>query len=208
MTNGDKGCSNMNLCGNMSNAELAELRKQEQYRSAEILGIPLQNIQFLGYEDVLLKTYDRAELLRQIVLAVRTVKPHVVMTWDSAPHFNMLPSEWSDLGYHPDHQFSGDLTIDAIWQAKLSRLWPDLGDSWTVEEVYQWAFNPDTVPSHYVDITGEPSAAKTEAFLQMKSQYTDPATIVAMFLILGQRMGETCQLPDCVMSEGYQYILW
>ncbi len=38
MTNGNKGCSNSDVCGNSSNADAA-IRKQEQYNSGKILGI-------------------------------------------------------------------------------------------------------------------------------------------------------------------------
>ena len=209
MTNGDKGCSNDEICGNVSNSELVEIRKQEQYRSAEVLRIPLNNIYFLEYEDVILKTYSRSEISQKIVTLIRSVKPDVVMTWDPAPHFNMIPSEgWGDLGYHPDHQYSGELTVDAVWYASLDRLWPDLGEKWKVPETYTWAYNPEVVPSHYFDINGSPLLAKTEAFLQMRSQYSDPMQIKAMFLMLGLRMGQTCELPEKAVAEGYQYVLW
>jgi LmbE family N-acetylglucosaminyl deacetylase len=209
MTNGDKGCSNDAVCGNASNAELAEIRQQEQYHSAELLNIPLENIYFLGYEDVLLKMYSRVEISKKIVSLIRFVKPHVVMTWDLAPHLNMLPSTWSDLGYHPDHQYSGELTLDTVWQAELSRLWPELGAAWRVQETYQWAYNPEVVPSHYVDITGAPLTAKTEAFLQMKSQYNQPSDITSILIPLALMVAKTCQLPDEITAaEGYQYILW
>lgn len=45
MTNGDKGCSNPEVCDeSTSNAELAEIRKQEQMESGKILGIPQENM--------------------------------------------------------------------------------------------------------------------------------------------------------------------
>ena len=158
---------------------------------------------------MLLKMYPREELSRRIVSLVRTVKPDVVMTWDSAAYFNMVPSDgWGDLGYHPDHQYSGELTIDAVWYSSLSRLWPDLSEAWRVPETYFWAYNPAAVPSHYLDISGAPLLVKTEAFLQMRSQYSDPHEIEAMFLMLGISMGQTCLQPAGTMAEGYQYVLW
>lgn len=209
MTNGDKGCSNVDVCGNVSNEELVVIRKQEQYHSAELLHIPISNIKFLEYEDVLLKMYSREVISRRLVAHIRDVRPDIVMTWDSAPYFNMIPSEgWGDLGYHPDHQYSGDLTIDAVWYSSLERLWPEFGVAWRVPETYFWAYNPDSVPSHYFEISGTPLLAKTEAFLQMRSQYSDPAEIKAMFLGLGLIMGQTCMLPIGSMAEGFQYVLW
>lgn len=64
------------------------------------------------------------------------------------------------------------------------------------------------VPSHYFDITGEPLALKTAAFLEMKSQYSDPADIIGMGVFFGEAVAETCGLDDGRFAEGYQYILW
>ena len=209
MTNGDKGCSNNEVCGSSTNEELAEIRKQEQFNSGKILGIPQENMIFLGYEDCELKTYDRRKLSQKLVSIIRAIQPNVVMTWDSAPYFNMIPSDgWGDLGYHPDHQFSGELTIDAVWFASESRMWPELGDAWRAGEVYFWAYNPDIVPSHCLDITGAPHTAKTEAFLQMKSQISNVTEYRALMYQLGQMMAEQCQMPSGTMAEAFQFVLW
>jgi LmbE family N-acetylglucosaminyl deacetylase len=209
MTNGDKGCSNPDLCGTASNEELAEIRKEEQYKSGEILGIPQDHMHFLDYEDCELKMYSRSEVSKKVVNLIRSIQPNVVMTWDSAPYFSMTPSEgWGDLGYHPDHQYSGELTVDAVWYASEGRMWPELGAAWRPQQVYFWAYNPDIVPSHCLDITGDPHTAKTEAFLQMKSQYTNATEIQGMLAQLGVLMAETCLWSPGVMAEGYQFILW
>jgi len=209
MTNGDKGCSNTEICGNATNAELAAIRQEEQYNSGAILGIPKENMFFLGYEDCLLKSYTRNEVTQKLVSIMRITQPNIVMTWDTSTYFNMIPSEgWWDLGFHPDHQYSGELTLDAVWFAGETRMWPDLGAAWRPQFVYFWAYNPDVVPSHYFDITGAAQTAKTEAFLQMKSQYNNPSEMRAMMFMLGVQMQTTCNLPEGVMAEGFQYILW
>lgn len=209
MTNGDKGCSNPDVCGSATNEELAEIRKQEQYESGKILGIPQEHMYFLGYEDLGLKMYPRIEVSKRIVNLIRSIQPNVIMTWDSTPYFSMTPSEgYGDLGYHPDHQYSGELTVDAIWLASNSRTWPELGTSWRTPQVYFWAYNPDIIPSHCLDITGGLHEAKTEAFLQMKSQYTNSSEIEDMFMQLGVLVSQTCQWSPGVLAEGYQFILW
>lgn len=158
---------------------------------------------------MLLKTYSRNEVSRQLVSIVRTARPDVVMTWDTSAYLNMIPSEgWGDLGYHPDHQYSGELTLDTVWFAGEGRLWPELGEPWKPPYLYFWAYNPDVVPSHYVDISGAPLVAKTEAFLQMKSQFSNPAEMRAMIHRLAVQMQVTCNLPEGTMAEGFQYVLW
>lgn len=67
VTNGNKGCFNSDICGNSSNAEIAAIRKQEQYNSGKILGIPPKNMYFLDYEDCVLKLAAREELSRKLV---------------------------------------------------------------------------------------------------------------------------------------------
>ena len=209
MTNGDKGCSNEEVCGTKTNQELADIRKQEQYKSGEILYIPKENMFFLDYEDCELKTYNRKEVNQKIVTIIRSIQPNVVMTWDSSPYFAMIPSDgWGDLGYHPDHQYAGELTVDSVWFASEGRMWPKLGSAWRPQQVYFWSYFPDITPSHCLDITGAPHAAKTSAFLQMTSQVTNATEMSGMLYSLGQIVNQNCKWAPGTMAEGYQYVLW
>lgn len=210
MTNGDKGCGNDLVCGNATNEEITSIREEEQRQSAVLLGIPLANIDFLGYEDCELSTYPQQDIQKKLVSILRKKQPHIVFTWDPAPKFEMIPSEgWSDMGYHPDHQLSGQLSLDAVYSAHLSRLWPLLGEAWRVEELYFWAFTPSRVPDFYVDITSaEVYNRKKAAFLQMHSQYTDPAGMTDFLFFLASNVGASLGLPEGSLAEGYNYILW
>lgn len=115
VTNGDKGCSNDAICGNSTSAEIAAIRQTEQLNSAVILGIPSENVIFMPYEDCLLNSYPEQNVLRELVGIIRRYQPHIVLTWDPAPKFELIPSEgWGDLGYHPDHQTSGKRALDAV----------------------------------------------------------------------------------------------
>lgn len=212
LTNGDKGCENTILCGNSTNAEIAKIRASEQLTSAAILGIDPSNVMILNYEDCLLSTYSNFQVKQDIVRYIRKMQPHVVITWDPDPKFEMVPSQgWDDMGYHPDHQTSGQLTLDAAWSAQLERLWPDLGTAWTIAELYFWAFTPRRIPDFYVDITGDPYETKKLSFLAMQSQY-DPnacaADIVTFLDFIGDQAAELVGLPQGRKAEGYNYILW
>lgn len=211
MTNGDKGCSNPDMCATLSREELIEQRQQEQYASAAVLSIPQENIHFLGYEDVQLKQANRTEVSEKLVGLVRNIQPSAVFCWDSTPHFNMLPNKYGDLGYHPDHQYTGELTIDVIWMSKLDRLWPHLGQGFTVNSTYFWVTNPDYTPTHYVDISdGHALALKTRAMSMMKSQLGDNEHVQALswMVALGVEVAANCDLPSGSVAEGYQYVLW
>ena len=212
MTNGDKGCSNDNVCGNSSNAEIASMRQEEQFKSASILGIPASNIIFLEYGDCMLKSYPQQQILEELIGIIRNIQPHVVFTWDIKPALELIPSEgWGDLGYHPDHQYSGQLTLDATWTSQLTRLWPYTlkdGIAWKPNELYFWAYSVSTVPRYYVDITGNALNKKTEAFLEMKSQYSDANELTREIAFIGNRLGNLIGLPIGHSAELYNYILW
>ena len=210
MTNGDKGCGNPELCGNITNEELAVLRQEEQRRSAAVLGIPAENVDFLGYEDCALNVISHEEVQRKVVAVVRQKQPHIVFTWDPTPRFEMTPSlGWGDLGYHPDHQVSGRISLDAVYTAHLDRMWPELGAGWRVEQLYFWAYTPSRVPDFYVDVSDtDVYNTKKAAFLQMRSQYTDPNDITEFLDFAGTNVGATVQLPEGSIAEGYDYILW
>lgn len=207
LTNGDKGCGNDALCGNTSNAELATMRQGEQYVSASLLGIEPEHIHFLDYEDCILSSYSATSIQQQITSLIRSIQPHIVITWDPTPYFDMIPSEgWGDMGYHPDHQLSGKITLDSIWSSHLSRLWPELGAAWKVEELYFWTFAPSKTPSFCVDVTGLPYQAKTAAFLAMKTQYTNPKDMTTFLDFMGRAAGTACGLDD--VAEAFTYVLW
>lgn len=209
LTNGDKGCGNAELCGNSSNAELAYIRQSEQFASAGVLGIPTKNVLFLDYEDCFLSNYPSQELQRHIVTTIRSIQPDVIFTWDPAPYLNLIPHEgWNDIGYHPDHQTSGQLTLDSVWLAQLQRAWSQLGLSWRVPELYFFAFTPTRTPDFFIDVTGEAFEKKTEAFLEMHSQYTESSEIVTFLDFVGSQVSALVGLPEGSRAEGYNYVLW
>ena len=195
----------------LTDAEIAEIRKREQFASAAILGIPTENVMFLSHEDCLLNTYPVIDLQQEIVEHVRRIQPHVVITWDPEAKLEMVPSlGWGDMGYHPDHQTSGQLALNSVWNAHLSRLWPQLGVGWKVNELYFWAFTPTRVPDFYVDVTGTPYAIKTQAFLAMQSQYPydEPAGMISFLDFIGNQSAASVGLSVGSKAEGYNYILW
>jgi hypothetical protein len=99
VTNGDKGCSNDEICGNLTNAALTALRQQEQADSAKILGIPVENIYYLTYEDCQLNQYPVAQVQQEIVGYLRKIQPHIVFSFDPTPQWDLIPSQgWGDLG--------------------------------------------------------------------------------------------------------------
>ena len=209
LTNGDKGCSNPEICTNKTNSDVADIRRVEQANSASILGIQSQNIHFLPYEDCQLNQYPKGDVQKDIVRILREVQPEVVFSWDLQPRFQLLASNgWGDLGYHPDHQLSGQFALDSVWQAELDRLWPELGPSWRVREFYFTTFIQDQTPLYYVDITGDAYKKKLEAFAQMKSQYTDFQELERWVAFVSSNVGELVGQSADRPAEAFSFVLW
>ena len=78
---------------------------------------------------------------------------------------------------------SARLGIDAHSNSGTDRLWPELGPTWSIPQMYLFDFGMDSSapPTHFVDITGKALQAKTAAFLAHKTQYPN-TNFVAPFL--------------------------
>ena len=104
-TNGDKGSSDPD----MTSPKLAELRKIEQQKAAEILGV-LEVVR-LDYEDGSLE--DTPFFRGQIVKVIRRFKPDVVLFTDPLRTGFYL---------HRDHRIAGSVALDALFPYARDRL--------------------------------------------------------------------------------------
>lgn len=100
LTKGDKGTQDPAMTGE----ELAGLRREEQKRAAEILGV--EKVVFLEKEDGELEvTLENRKLLTRII---REYQPEVLVTHDP----------WMRYQLHPDHRACGTLALDAMISAR------------------------------------------------------------------------------------------
>jgi LmbE family N-acetylglucosaminyl deacetylase len=141
-TNGAKGTEDRA----MPRDRLIALRREEQREACRRLGIG--GVAFLGHEDGEL-VYDR-RLLEQIVRAIRTIRPSVVLTHD--PTDIIIADSFIN---HPDHRAAGAATLDAIYPTARDHLnFPEhLAEGLEphkVREVLLWNSNH---PNFDVDIT-------------------------------------------------------
>lgn len=153
-TNGDKGCS-ASFCLNASSPQIALIRAQEAIDAAQLFNIPKDNVQMLNYPDATMIEAPAMEVRERFISVIRTLQPHVVLTWLPTPRFELPPSEgWADLGYHPDHQRVGQLVLEAVHSAGISRLFPDIGPGpWGVPEFYMFSFTDEA--THYIELTSD-----------------------------------------------------
>ena len=104
-TNGDKGTSDRD----MTSPNLAATREREQHEAAGVLGA--KEVVYLSYPDGGLE--DSMVFRSQVVRAIRTHKPDVVMAID--PYRSVSHT-------HRDHRMSGQVALDAAYTYAWSHL--------------------------------------------------------------------------------------
>ena len=100
LTKGDKGTQDPSMAGEA----LADLRRQEQLRAAEELGVG--KVHFMENQDGELEVnLERRKVLTRFI---REDQPEVLITHDP----------WMRYQLHPDHRASGTLALDAVISAR------------------------------------------------------------------------------------------
>jgi len=122
LTDGGKGSDDPT----MTSAELVEIRHNEQQTALEIVGG--KSITFLDYPDGELEV--TMQLKKEIVKAIRSIKPDVVITMDPT----VIYSAANGIINHPDHRVAGQATLDAVF--------PLARDHLTFPELFEAGFKP------------------------------------------------------------------
>lgn len=103
LTNGDKGSSDPAA----DPAALRAERQDEQRAAAKVLGV--KEVIFKDYEDGMLTV--SADVKRDIVRVIRTIRPDVVVTFDPSVLY-YAPYNFIN---HPDHRAAGQAALDAVF---------------------------------------------------------------------------------------------
>lgn len=127
LTDGGKGSEDPRI----TSQELTTIRRQEQRTALEILGG--KNVTFLDYPDGELEI--SMALKKDIVKAIRTVKPDVVVTLDPT----LIYSAQRGIINHPDHRAAGQATLDAVF--------PLARDHLTFPELFAEGYLPHKTPT-------------------------------------------------------------
>ncbi|HVR29876.1 MAG TPA: PIG-L deacetylase family protein [Thermoanaerobaculia bacterium] len=130
----------------MTHQRLAAIRKAEEEEACRILGIPVGNITWLGYDDGMLEYVDRRELTKQVAAEIRRLRPDAVFSVDpGAPY-----EQW----HKSDHRTGGYITADALRAAEWRLYFPELEAQglapWDVPVVFLYY---SAQPNYTVDIT-------------------------------------------------------
>ena len=159
----------------MTKDRLKAIRRAEEEEACRILGIPKENIHWLGHDDGMLEYVDRRELTRQVAREIRRFKPHALFSVDPGSPYEQ---------YHKsDHRSGAIITVDAIRAARWRLYFPELEaegfEAWSVPLVF---FYYSANPNYTVDITdtaekkAHAAAAHISQFGSMVDRY-DPSIV-------------------------------
>lgn len=112
-TNDNKGSFDLE----MTSERLARIRKAEEETALATLGIPKENLIWLGYEDGELEYAEPKALCGQATKLIRKYRPDVV--------FSVDPGEWYERWHKTDHRMAGFNTADAIRAAEFHLYYPE-----------------------------------------------------------------------------------
>lgn len=114
-TRGERGKTG-DLC---SVQDLPRMREQEMHRACAALGI--HDVRFLSYIDKELSKAPAEQIRRELVEAIRTTKPQIVLTFDP-----------NGMNQHTDHLAISRFVSDAVSAAADPRWYPDVPPHRTV----------------------------------------------------------------------------
>ncbi len=152
----------------MTRERLEKIRRAEEEEACKILGIPAENITWLGHDDGMLEYVDRRELTKQVAREIRKHRPDAVFTIDpGAPY-----EQW----HKSDHRSGAVITADALRASAWRLYFPELERQgfkhYSVPVVF---FYYSAQPNYTVDITSV-AEQKSKAAAAHVSQFGDMVT--------------------------------
>jgi LmbE family N-acetylglucosaminyl deacetylase len=101
----------------MTSERLARIRKSEEEAGNAIVGIPRENLHWLGHDDGMLEYVDSKDLVEQVTAVIRKYRPDVVLTVD--------PGSDSVRWHKTDHRMAAMNTLDAVRAAEWHLYFPN-----------------------------------------------------------------------------------
>jgi LmbE family N-acetylglucosaminyl deacetylase len=160
-TNDNKGSFDLE----MTSERLARIRKAEEEAAMEVIGVPKENIVWLGYDDGELEYAEPKALCGQAAKLIRKYRPDAV--------FSIDPGEWNERWHKTDHRMAAFNTADAIRAAEFHLYYPEhlLVDGLKPYKVPLMMFYYAAGDANYwVDITGVVDL-KIKAVIKHVSQF-------------------------------------
>jgi LmbE family N-acetylglucosaminyl deacetylase len=143
-TNDDKGSYDLT----MTSERLAQIRKAEEEAACAVIGIPKENLVWLGYDDGELEYAPAKTLCGQATRIIRQYQPYAIFSLD--PGYPYV--RW----HKSDHRMSASNTVDAVRAAPFPLYFPEhlLYDGFKPWHVSECVFYdaPDKDVNYWVDI--------------------------------------------------------
>jgi LmbE family N-acetylglucosaminyl deacetylase len=159
-TNGNKGSHDLEMTGE----RLAEIRRNEDISANGKLGIPKENIFFLGYDDGYLEYVPQKELCEKVCWFVRKYRPDAVFCYDPG-------SDWMQW-HKTDHRMSAFISVDGARAAAYHLYFPQhlINEGLQPFTIRDFFFYGSRQPNYTVDIT-DVAELKYQAAIQHTSQF-------------------------------------
>lgn len=164
VTDGSAGTRDESLVGK----KLAEIRKKEQEKAAEILGV--HELLWLDFED--LGDYTIEQVREKLIRIIRKIEPDAVFTVDPFAPYEV----------HPDHLKCGMSTAQAVSLYRLPKLVPGTSN----HDVTAIGFFNTAFPNTFYPIEQEHLNRKFQAISQHKSQF-DERSLQVLFSYLAEK---------------------
>lgn len=179
--------------GQTTEDEVAEVRREEARRAAEILGV---EIVFYDYRDQPL-TFDYERLMR-LVREIRTFRPRIIITHPAREPYN------------PDHTKAHEATTEAAYYTGLAGVEPDLP---VLAPIQIFACEPTQplteatgfVPEYFIDIT-DVMDKKIRATAEFKAQPYHVERYRARSLQRGAQAAYVAGNPQIKFAEAFQRV--
>ncbi len=142
-TTGNKGSRDLE----MTSERLAQIRKKEDENAMKELGVPAENMIWLGYDDGMLEYVPEKELCEKVCRLIRKYRPDAVFSFDPGAQW----MQW----HKTDHRMAAFVTLDGARAAAYHlyfphhRIYEDL-QPFTVTD---FLFYGSREPNFKVDIT-------------------------------------------------------
>ncbi|MDX1385782.1 MAG: PIG-L deacetylase family protein [Thermoanaerobaculia bacterium] len=182
----------------MTHERLAAIRRAEEEEACRQLGIPIENITWLGHDDGMLEYVDRRELTREVAREIRRVRPDVILSVDPGAPYEQ---------YHKsDHRSGAFITVDAIRAARWRLYFPELEEAgFEAYDVPLVFFYYSANPNYTVDIT-ETIDVKVRAAAAHSSQFGDLVDRYSKERADAQRPQVAAALKERAAKEDGRYV--
>lgn len=159
-TTGNKGSRDLE----MTSERLAGIRRKEDIAANKVVGVPEENIIWLGYDDGMLEYVPEKELCEKVCKLIRKYRPDAVFSYDPGDKW----VQW----HKTDHRMAAAVTLDGARAAAYHLYFPyqRIYEGLQPHTVRDFFFYGSREPDYKLDIT-DVAGYKLKAYTKHVSQW-------------------------------------